>query len=363
MDRTDRIVRLHQLLSENRYGLTLEQLSAELGVSAITVRRDLIFLRDTLGAPLVLEGNADDVAPRWRYVAQAGNGPFHLPGVWLDAEELYALLMALQLTQRGRGTSSAGPTSVLGQALGPLESRLERLFGDKLKRLDRLVVLRTQARRANQTTFRFVTQAVLEGKQLSFGYRARSSGKEAEWQVHPQRLIHHRNNWYVDAVAPRRGHKMFRFAVDAMRRPQLSDEPSNDLPLDQLDAGQSPGYGIFYGPAKHHAILRFSQHAAQWIADEEWHPQQQQRPLLDGCLELIVPYANSRELLMDVMRHGAEVEVIGPPELREQMREMVLATAARYGATFAGDAGTPGTEAAAPTPSAPTKARGRKRQP
>ncbi len=72
-------------------------------------------------------------------------------------------------------------------------------------------------------------------------------------------------------------------------------------------------------------------HAARWIADEIWHPKQRQRLLPDGTLELSVPYTNPRELLMDVQRHGADAEVIAPPALREQMREMLSGALGRYG--------------------------------
>jgi predicted DNA-binding transcriptional regulator YafY len=78
------------------------------------------------------------------------------------------------------------------------------------------------------------------------------------------------------------------------------------------------------------AVIHFTPHAARWIADEIWHPAQRQRTLPDGTLELTVPYANPRELLMDVQRHGADAEVIGPPELREQMRAMHAAALGRY---------------------------------
>ena len=102
-------------------------------------------------------------------------GTFQLPGVWLSADELYALMLAQQVLQR----SGAGQ---LGQALGPLQPRIHKILGDKARRLDRLHVLRTQARHGNQTVFRIVTEtlhprsaSVLEGRQLRFTYQARST--------------------------------------------------------------------------------------------------------------------------------------------------------------------------------------------
>ena len=59
-------------------------------------------------------------------------------------------------------------------------------------------------------------------------------------------------------------------------------------------------------------MLRFTPKRARWVADEHWHPQQQGRFLEDGRYELRIPYADPRELVMDILRHGADVEVVSP---------------------------------------------------
>jgi predicted DNA-binding transcriptional regulator YafY len=43
--------------------------------------------------------------------------------------------------------------------------------------------------------------------------------------------------------------------------------------------------------------------------------------LPDGGLELQVPYADPRELLMDVRRYGSEAQVLGPPALQAAVVE------------------------------------------
>ena len=69
---------------------------------------------------------------------------------------------------------------------------------------------------------------------------------------------------------------------------------------------------------------------ARWVADEQWHPQQQGRWLDDGSYELRIPYREPRELVMDVMRQGASVEVVSPPELRDRVADELRAGASRY---------------------------------
>jgi proteasome accessory factor C len=52
-------------------------------------------------------------------------------------------------------------------------------------------------------------------------------------------------------------------------------------------------------------------------ADEQWHPQQEGKFLPGGSYELCIPYANETELIMDILKHGAAVEVIAPESLRQ----------------------------------------------
>ena len=64
---------------------------------------------------------------------------------------------------------------------------------------------------------------------------------------------------------------------------------------------------------------------ARWVAREIWHPEQDGQFELDGAYVLKVPYSDSRELVMDILKYGADVEVLAPAVLREQVREMVRA--------------------------------------
>ncbi len=75
------------------------------------------------------------------------------------------------------------------------------------------------------------------------------------------------------------------------------------------------------------ASLKFTPERARWVANEQWHPEQRGRLEPDGSYVLEVPFADLRELLMDILKYGADVEVLGPEALRrrwaEEVRRMV----------------------------------------
>jgi predicted DNA-binding transcriptional regulator YafY len=66
------------------------------------------------------------------------------------------------------------------------------------------------------------------------------------------------------------------------------------------------------------------------VADEVWHPKQKGR-FKDGQYVLEVPYSDSRELVMDILKHGPEVEVLSPPALRTEVRDKLGQARAHYG--------------------------------
>jgi predicted DNA-binding transcriptional regulator YafY len=320
MDRYERIIGLHRILQAARRPVTVARLQDELGCSRATVYRDLAFLRDALMAPVVGDGEAG-----FRYDASEGNR-FELPGLWLNSEELHALLAAQQLLSRSGG-------GMLSNALAPLQQRIEKLLdehsGGKRWPVERVRVIPHRTRRMDEHAFRSVCSAVLERKQLSFEYRARSTDEKTRRTVSPQRITHYRDNWYLDAWDQDRD-ALRSFSVDRISSARMLDADARDIDETQLDEHLAGSYGIFSGPPKGWATIVFSAKSARWVADERWHSQQQGRYLSDGRYELKVPFSTSRELLMDVLHYGSDAEIIEPQSLREQAKSLLQLALSNY---------------------------------
>ena len=99
---------------------------------------------------------------------------------------------------------------------------------------------------------------------------------------------------------------------------QRACEAAIDMAEADLNQHLSSSYGIFSGPPKAWATILFSAEAARWAAEERWHSQQQGQLRPDGSYELRLPYSNSRELLMDVLRYGPDDTILEPPSLRSE---------------------------------------------
>jgi predicted DNA-binding transcriptional regulator YafY len=105
---------------------------------------------------------------------------------------------------------------------------------------------------------------------------------------------------------------------------------SIELPEDEIARHFDQAFGIFSGPAEHEAVLRFSAEAARWAADEVWHPDQRSHWRKDGRFELSVPFGRSRELVMEILRYGADIEVVSPDFLREAVSGQLETALAYY---------------------------------
>ncbi len=319
MERTERFYKIEQLLRA-RSSVPLRTFLDTLEISRATFKRDLEYLRDRMNVPIEWDAESggyrlDPSAPR-----------AELPGLWFSPAEAYALLTMQHLLENLQPGLLAPHVQPL---LGRLTSILGRgdTSGGEIKR--RIRVLHQAARRAKLEHFEVVASAVLKRRRLSIRHWNRGRNDETDRVISPQRLVHYRGNWYVDAWC-HKADDVRSFALDAIRAADLLEEVAKEVPDSKLDPLFQSGYGIFAGTDLRWAKLRFSPERARWVASESWHPDQKSRFEAGGEYVLEVPYADDRELLMDILKFGPDVEVLAPAALRRRVAEGHRAAAAIY---------------------------------
>ncbi len=320
MDPVDKFYRLDRILRSARCPVSRAVLQEKLECSRATVGRIIEEMRDYLGAPI----EYDRCARGYRY-AEFEDGAYELPGLWFNASELHSLLAAHQLL------ANAQPGLLEGD-LAPLRDRIERIL--KARGIEcgeagrRVRILRMAARRLEPEPFRTVAGGVLGRRRLSLIYHGRARNEQTERQVSPQRLTHYRDNWYLDAWD--HGRKALRsFSVDRILTARALELAALDIADARLDGHFATAYGIFAGKPKHKALLRFSAESARWVADEVWHPDQ--KGWYDGGHYFLeIPYADPRELIRDILKHGPDVTVISPASLRAELERCLKEALRNY---------------------------------
>jgi predicted DNA-binding transcriptional regulator YafY len=321
MSKVERLYHLHNILNQRRTPISRQALMERLECSQATLYRLVAELRDFLGAPL-----EQDPETRGFYYDRSYEQPFELPGIWISPDELQALLTARQVL----GNVQPG---LLEGELDSLQTRISSLLQKKGIETEegdsRIHIQPVAGRPVPGHLFQDVLGALVKRRRLHIHYHGRRRDETSEREVSPQRLTQYRNSWYLDAWChAARGLRSF--ALERVSQQALLETAAQEVDPDELSAHFDQSYGIFSGPARHFAELRFSPEMSRWVAEEQWHPDQQGSMDADGAWTLTVPFSDPRELVMDVLRYGAEVEVLAPDFLRESVAEAARETAEIY---------------------------------
>ena len=295
----------------------------KLGMSRASVKRDLRDMRERFNAPIEYDRELNG----YRFVEPTTGPRYELPGLWLSSSEVLALLTTLQLL------ANLQP-GLLDRQLGPVVMRLRAILGGGDHSWEEVVkrirIFQPERRESQAAHFSVVAAALLKRLRLQIKHYNRRDDRETVREISPQRLVHYRDNWYLDAYCHLRN-DLRSFSVDAIRDALIRDTNAKEIADAELDEYLASGYGIFAGRRIEWAKLKFTPQAARWVSAQSWHPKQRAHIEKDGSYVLEVPYAEDRELVMEILKYGADVEVLGPAALRQRVADALKLAAVRYG--------------------------------
>jgi predicted DNA-binding transcriptional regulator YafY len=321
MERLERFYKIDRLL-QGGLSVSFVKLMEALEISRAQLKRDITFMRDRFNAPIEYDRDSNG----YRFGKPLPGPRYALPGLWFSAAEIQALLTMQHLLENVQ-------PGLLEPHTRPLLARLKAIVGEgdhpveEVRR--RIRVLPQAARSGKLEHFEVIAQGVLKRRRLRIRHWNRQRNDETVRDVSPQRLVHYRDNWYLDTWCHHAG-DVRSFSIDAIRAAELLDERAKDVAKETLDEILKAGYGIFAGREVTWAKLRFTAERARWVATEAWHEEQKARFEPDGSYVLEVPYADDRELVMDILKFGPDVEVLAPAKLRKRVAEQLAAAARRY---------------------------------
>ena len=323
MNRLERFYKIDQLLQDRKI-VSRDDFLSLLEVSLATFKRDLEYMRDRFNAPVIYDSDLRG----YRYEnSNTSKNKFSLPGLWFTEQEIYALITMQQLLE------NLDQGSIIGPHIDPFLSRLDAIISEgesSSKEIRKRIKLVDMGRRVQgHHFFSEVGAAVFKRHRIEIQYYARAKNEITLREISPQRLVHYRDNWYLDAWCHLR--KDIRsFALDGLRKASLLTSTAKNISEAELDEVLASGYGIISGRKLQQATLRFSATAARWVAGEEWHPKQKSHTEADGSYVLAFPYNDDQELVMDILRHGSEVKVLAPPALRGKVKAALAAAFKLY---------------------------------
>lgn len=320
MERTERFYKINELLRTRRI-VSREMFLEKLEVSLATFKRDLEYLRDRMGAPIIWDREQSG----YRFEENDAQ-QFELPGLWFNETEIYALMVMENLLEDME-------PGLLKQRIKPLKSLIIAMMGSTEHEIEeirkRIRLLPIGSRHYRLPAFEGICVALFKRRRIRLVHYKRQSDERIERIISPLRLVHYRDNWYLDAWCHvRKGLRTF--SVDAIREVETLTHKAKDVSENKLNEELASGYGIFAGRIIDTALLKFSPERARWVSREIWHPKQLKEFNEDGSLMLEIPYSDERELIMDILKHGSHVQVLKPENLKQTVISELKKTLTNY---------------------------------
>lgn len=312
MDKFSRIYKLHQVLKISRHKVSTSKLEQELECSERTVRRIVDEMRLYFDAPIETDRENGGY-----FYDQKNKDSFELPGVWFNVAEISALLTIKQQLKNIEN-------GLFEDQISPLNKKIDSILQlSKIKPEDAEQKFRIEKignRKIDEKIFKNVSSALVQSKMLEILYQSRGDNKTNTRTVSPQRMTYYRSNWYLEAKCHLR--EQFRiFSIDQIQQAKIQKQKAEKVNSKQLDKYVLSSYGIFTGEAENIAKLQFTPERARWVIDEEWHPDQKGQLQEDGTYILELPYSKDTELVMDILKYGADVKVLEPKSLKEEIKK------------------------------------------
>jgi len=319
---TDNTRHLLSILRKGRR-LSTEDICRALDCSRATAMRIVARARDDCGARIVY-----NTREKRYHLDRSDDAPEEVPGLWLTPRELVAWgTLAGLIEQIEPGLMR----DTLRDARTRIDAAMEERIGKRgtaTALRQRTKILPMRKRRVNEAVFCAVTEALAQSLTVRVTYQSTDRRPELRL-LSPQTLCYYRDNWYLDAFC-HRDNALRTFSLDSLSDPHVTNQPAKRFSRSRLKRVFADSYGIFAGRPTHLAVIRFNGIAARYIARETWHPKQKLVRLPNGACELRIPYGDPRELLGDIMRWGELAEVLGPPELRQDVANRLSLAAKKY---------------------------------
>jgi len=317
--------RLHRIkyMIQARKCVPIQDFLDELEISKATFKRDLEYLRDRMNASIIFDRSEGG----YRFDKPNAGEKIELPGLWFSEKEATALaLMQHLLANLDQG-------GLIGPHIDPLMEIIDGIMGQSevsAKELrKRIKVFGMSARKNSLENFEEVGNALLKRQRLQIEYYSKGKDETTNREISPQRLIFYRDNWYLDAYCHMR-EGLRSFALDGIKESELLNKKAQEVSEKELNENFSESYGIFSGKATQKAKLRFAPERARWVSGETWHGQQISSYDKDGFYILEFDYNQDPELVMEIVKHGSAVEVLGPASLRKRIKDELTKALSNY---------------------------------
>ncbi len=172
-------------------------------------------------------------------------------------------------------------------------------------------------------------EATKKQKQIKFSHYNYSTEKKTEVVFNPYFLKEYLGRWYV--IGMRNDNKTRTYGIDRISNLELTTDTFTKINNNKIKENFSNIIGVVYSyNEQQEVILSFTSQQGRYVKSLPWH--HSQKVLIDNENELrislfVVP---NYELLQKILMNGADVVVMEPEWLRDEIKEKITNALKRY---------------------------------
>jgi len=311
---------VHGQIKAGRYP-NARKLAEKYELSEKQAQREIEFMRDRLGAPLVYDSGRKG----YKYE----DDRYELPPIWFNEDELLALCLALRL-------ASTLPDRKLKSSLYELLQKfLAFRFLDSPPSLgdikEKISVKNVEYYKVDETVFHRVVDSLFRKDPLRISYYTPHKDETTERMIQPLHLLCYMGSWHLIAFCTLK-EELRDFALSRVKTIESAPQVvklSKHLP--SIKDYISKNFGLMSGGESIEICLKFTPEVSHWISEQIWFSGQEVSLSEDGSVYLKFPVADFREVRREILKYGASVEVLSPQGLRDEIKTEIDKMTKVYG--------------------------------
>jgi predicted DNA-binding transcriptional regulator YafY len=299
---------------------SVPELASEWEVDERTIKRDIEFMRDRLGAPIEY-----DRCKKGYFYTEATWG---MPAVSLREGELFALLLARNALEQYHGLP-------LGQLLSRFYEQVLEAAGchtgvspDRI--LEGFSFFTPPSLPINPEVWDALSRCMLQCHTAEIGYQSVSAENVQTYRVDPLHIANIEGEWYLFARSHKKG-DVLQLAVSRVATVQTTGElfsMPEDFGSEKL---RKQLFGRYVSMQGRPETVRISVDPSAGVHLKQWHPDQKLVRRKNGRMEISfpvnsggskMPYANVMAWILSMGRHA---KVLAPARLKKLVEEEIRA--------------------------------------
>ena len=318
-NRAERLLQIESLLLTHPEGLTRAEIARRMGVHRSTIGRDI----DTMsGRVPIWEDDANRLGIDQEH---------YLMNVRVTLHEAMALHLAARLLATRSDKHNPHAAAAL-RKLGLALERMAPLVSHHLK-LSAEVMDSPDQRRSPEymSALENLTKAWALGRKVQLTHQARD-GRLYDYHFAPFFIEPYAVGHTTHVIGRCDGSAGMRtFKLERIKQVTLGEQgyeiPADFDPREQL----KDAWGIWYREGQPvEVLLRFHPRVARRVRETQWHRSQELEEQADGSLLWRARVAETQEMLPWIRGWGADVEVLGPKNLRVRLEKEAMELARLY---------------------------------